>query len=305
MLMLKDGTHRLSIDIDIICPPGTDVGKHLGDFADFGFTDIEQVERVGRGSDVPKGHAKFFYQIAYKNNSSEKSYILLDVLYEALHYEQLNTVDIDSPFVCQTGKPTQVRVPSFEDILGDKLTAFAPNTTGIPYYKGDKCCSMEIIKQLYDIGRLFDNVADVTNTARSFGKISEIELGYRKMNGNADDVIKDIIDTSLCLSTRGKDGVGDMALLQDGILRMKPFVFNSRYNIENAIVDASKAAYLALGIGTGHFNIENFHVKQPDLSELSLPRCLTTRLNKLKVGNPEAFYYWCKAGELMDEWLNR
>jgi len=24
--------------------------------------------------------------------------------------------------------------PSLEDLLGDKLTAFAPNTTGIPYF---------------------------------------------------------------------------------------------------------------------------------------------------------------------------
>jgi len=39
-----------------------------------------------------------------------------------------------------------------EDLLGDKLTAFAPNSTGIPYYKGEDSMSMGIIKQLYDIG---------------------------------------------------------------------------------------------------------------------------------------------------------
>jgi hypothetical protein len=34
----------------------------------------------------------------------------------------------------------------------EKLTAFAPNTTGIPYEKNGHSKSMEIIKQLYDIG---------------------------------------------------------------------------------------------------------------------------------------------------------
>lgn len=37
-------------------------------------------------------------------------------------------------------------------------TAFAPETTGIPYYKGENLSTLEIIKQLYDIGRLFDRV---------------------------------------------------------------------------------------------------------------------------------------------------
>ena len=46
-------------------------------------------------------------------------------------------------------RPSRARwyIPSFEDLLGDKLTAFAPNTTGIPYFKKDDSMSMEIIKQ--------------------------------------------------------------------------------------------------------------------------------------------------------------
>jgi hypothetical protein len=40
-----------------------------------------------------------------------------------------------------------------EAIAGDKLTAFAPTTTGI-HYGQDK--ALEIIKQLFDVGILFD-----------------------------------------------------------------------------------------------------------------------------------------------------
>jgi hypothetical protein len=36
----------------------------------------------------------------------------------------------------ETDKETMVTMPSIDSITGDKLTAFAPNTIGIPYFKG-------------------------------------------------------------------------------------------------------------------------------------------------------------------------
>ncbi len=60
MLLLKNGRHRLSIDIDIICPPGTNIEQYLKSYKDFGFIDYKAVERIQRGTDIPKSHAKFF-----------------------------------------------------------------------------------------------------------------------------------------------------------------------------------------------------------------------------------------------------
>ena len=37
MLILGDGSHRLSIDIDIMCPPGTNIEDYLKDYAQSGF----------------------------------------------------------------------------------------------------------------------------------------------------------------------------------------------------------------------------------------------------------------------------
>lgn len=37
-LILGDRTRRLSIDIDIICPPGTNIEEYLGKIKEFGFT---------------------------------------------------------------------------------------------------------------------------------------------------------------------------------------------------------------------------------------------------------------------------
>ena len=54
-----------------------------------------------------------------------------------------------------------MRTPSFEDLLVDKLSTFAPNTIGIPYLKGEDSRSKEKIKQLFDTGNLFDIIQDL------------------------------------------------------------------------------------------------------------------------------------------------
>ena len=64
MLHLDTGK-RLSIDIDIICPPGTRIEDYLEKYSEeYGFGEVKLVERISR-TDIPKQHAKFFYQLAY------------------------------------------------------------------------------------------------------------------------------------------------------------------------------------------------------------------------------------------------
>ena len=41
MLLLRSGLHRLSIDVDIVCPPGTDIEQYLSKFPEYGFTGRE------------------------------------------------------------------------------------------------------------------------------------------------------------------------------------------------------------------------------------------------------------------------
>ncbi len=47
-------------------------------------------------------------------------------------------------------------------MLGDKLTAFAPNTIGILYKRPNQFFSkhVEIIKQLYDVAKLYDKMGE-------------------------------------------------------------------------------------------------------------------------------------------------
>lgn len=298
MLIMKDSVHRLSIDIDIICPPGTNVEDYIGTYLEHGFTDIKPIERKQR-TNVPKTHSKFFYQIAYKDDLNIESYILLDVLYEELHYFKTNDVKIESPFIDHKGDLLTVVVPSVEDILGDKLTAFAPNTTGIPYYKREKSFSMEIIKQLYDVGRLFNHVKDISITRKSFCKIGEVELSYRELENDLSQVYDDIRETALCISTRGKVGNGKFYDLQDGINRVKSFMYGESYNIENAIVDSARAVYLATLIEKGKDKIEYYSGSPEDIVNLTIKPSFSNKLNKLRSYLPEAYYYWVKTSELL------
>lgn len=240
------------------------------------------------------------WQMAYRTDTDAQSYILLDVLYEDIHYFRTQQIAIDCPFIRLEGEPLMVTVPSAEDILGDKLTAFAPNTTRIPYYKNGKSCSMEIAKQLYDVGRLFENISDLQITTQAFHKIAAVELSYRSLGTDIGQVFNDIRQTARCISTPGKNGEGDFNLIQDGIIRVKSFMYKQRYLIDNAIIDAARAAYLATLIEKGITKIEPYPENPAEIKDLVIRSSLPNKLNKLKVNLPEAYYYWAKTSEILD-----
>ncbi len=297
-LILGNSTRRLSIDIDIICPPGTNVEAYLDKINLYGFTRSELIERRQPGKDIPKSHSKFFYQVAYTDRANKESYILLDVLYEDSHYQDINEREIANNFIEIDGDSFSVKVPSIGDILGDKLTAFAPNTTGIPYFKRGDLCTTEIMKQVYDIGRLFDAVDNLIITNVAFKKIASIELGYRNIDADVNVIYQDIRDTALLLATRGMEGVGDFALLQDGIKRLGNFIYEKKYFVEDAISDAAKAAYIATCLEHGITSIEKFEaLKSPSI--IPIGKTLTTRLNKLKKQTPEAYFYWSLIDQIL------
>ena len=71
----------------------------------------------------------------------------MDILFEENHYQTLLEKSIKNDLLLTDGEDLTVRIPDVNSILGDRLTAFAPHTTGIPFGI-DK--ELEIIKQLYN-----------------------------------------------------------------------------------------------------------------------------------------------------------
>lgn len=292
-LMLHLNTSkRLSIDIDIICPPGTVIENYLDQYAEeYGFGKVELVERISR-TDVPKQHAKFYYEVSYPGKGGQDK-ILLDVLFEETHYSRVVTLPIQSPLLITDEPAVMVSLPSPEDLLGDKLTAFAPHTTGIPYFKGEKKCTMEIIKQMFDVASLFDLTDDLSVTRATFQKFAAIELEYRHLDsGDIQPVLDDIYQTALCVCMRGQQNPEEFKLLQDGIGRIGSFVLGSRYTLDNAIVNAAKVAYLSQLITKGKIEVHHYNPDRIDeMVGQVLQQPMPTKLNKLKKTHPEAFFY--------------
>jgi len=292
LMLHLNSSKRLSIDIDIVMHEQINLQPFFDKIAsEKEFVRAEEQERHANYN-IEKAHYKFYYIPLYKT-AQEEEYVLLDVLFEQQKYTTLVALPVDSVFVAHEGQPLNVNVPSLNDLLGDKLTAFAPNTTGIPYVKAGVSKAMEIIKQLYDVGNLFDLADSIEIISSTFEKFALTELGYREMGKDWIAVLDDIYHTSLLISTRGQDGKGNLEALQLGLRQIKGYIFSESYNIEKAIIHASKAAYLSVLIRRKETNIEKFG-DPLEMATWIIKQPFNTKINKLKKSNPEAFFYWYK-----------
>ena len=150
---------------------------------------------------------------------------------------------------------------------------------------------------MYDVGRLFDAATDLDCIKTAYGRIVPVEMSYRNLPANSLLSLDDTIATAKCLATRGKSGIGDFEALQNGINRLKSFMYLGKYYIEQASADAAKAAYLAAIIKHDLTGIEKYDSAQPVVkSEKNLP----SAISKMLMGNPEAYFYWSKYAEIED-----
>ena len=295
LMLLTKSSKRMSIDIDIIMP---DVPAHLTESLEDiakkqGFIRVEPQERNGVAK-VPKMHYKFWYNPIHRTANNEDC-VLLDILTEQVPYADIKQEEIASKFLPMAEPMTMVKMPSANDLLGDKLTAFAPNTTGIPYSKNGNGMGMEINKQLYDVACLFDLFDDLKVVTSTFERIADNELHYREGNNlKKMDVLEDVFQTALCVSTRGMQGKGEFDELMAGIKRVNGFIFSESYQIDKAIVCASKAAYLSALIKKGVLEFERYS-NPMQIKDWQIEQMEYNKLNKLKKSSAEAFFYWYKA----------
>jgi hypothetical protein len=298
LMLLFGSAKRLSIDIDIIVPDkDSDLSSILEKICkDYGLSHYKMDER-NPDMVIDKEHYKLYFESVIEE---KESYVLLDVLREAIHYKTIIDIPISSSFVSTEGQDLKVRVPDINNILGDKLTAFAPSTTGIPYRKGEKEMGMEIIKQLYDIASLCDRADNPVEISEVFTSFVQTELYYRNKKYSVADVIEDIIDNSMEICLRGNYGKADFGILSKGITQVKSFIFSESFHLEKAITCAAKAAYIASVIKFKRTEIESFkQEKVEEMKDWNITEPMSTKLNKLKKSNPEAFFYLYKTREML------
>lgn len=296
LMLMQEVPRRFSIDIDIIVSAKPENIEQLFDglIKHSDFIEYKVDERPAKSA-IEKAHYKFYYQ-PVTNARAESEYILLDILLESSHYGgHVHKVAIASPFLQTEDQEISVMVPLPEAILGDKLTAYAPNTTGIPYRVGKE---IDIIKQLFDVGHLFEMTQDLAIITTVFKQCAQTELAYRGLDAEIDDVLEDIIQTGIIICTRGKAGSGDFNELQRGIKNIRTFIFSERFHLERAIVLAARAGYLAALLKTGGGNIKRF-TDPGEIADWMIEQPFETRLNKLKKSSPEAFFYWYQTAQLI------
>ena len=289
LLLATEKPKRFSIDIDIITEHSEKeiIAVLQKTVEENIFLSWEDDNDRKHTPDAPIGHFKAYYKSVVDGNTEP---ILLDLLYTPNPYPQIQELPIKHNWISTSGEETIITMPTFDAILGDKLTAFAPKTTGILYRKERP---VEIIKQLYDIAFLFDNISDLTVVKNSYNKVVQEEIGFRKLEITATEVLEDTWQACYTLAERNIKSE-EFNQMQLGIRNFSNFTID-RFNIDEAITAAAKVAYLTkLLQAEEEIKIERF--KNPlEIKDWLIEDQLYNKLNKLKKTNPEAFFYWYKS----------
>ncbi len=284
---------RLSTDIDIIVNKGTDVDYYIKEASKiFPFKSFEEDRRIARNT-IEKRHFKFIYESPMRKDDF---YILLDIVFADSPYGKTQQCEIKNDLLLTEGMPIDVEIPSSECILGEKLTAFAPHTTGVPFGI-DK--ELEIIKQLFDIAVLTETITNYQNVLETFNIAVQAEIGYRDINLTREEVLQDIINSCICITGKGAYLKDDFPLYIKGIHSIGGHVLSMKYNASIAAEQASLVMYLASCILTGQtFN----HISNPeDYSQANIGKSKYKKLSYMRNQNLEAFAYIVESLRMLEK----
>lgn len=305
LALLLDTPKRFSIDIDIITEDNREnIAAVLNKIcAEHHFSYWTLDERRSYKQGIPKAHYELYFEALYNKNA----YILLDILFEENPYPVIQTCAIEQSWLSIDKPLILIQLPSIEAITGDKLTAFAPKTIGIRYsFLTDKGIdkSTEIIKQLFDIGQLFDKIQNFQHVDSAFRQIEAKERTYRSdmSDKTIADVFNDMIETCLMIAKfDDRDLSPEMTEIRKGINSFKnwgliPF---RRDQVQEAV---GKVAYLILKIKRQDsdnpllFNtlLNKSHYLIPNDSSYNY---LNKKLKNLPNG---ALFYWYHAIKILE-----
>lgn len=293
LMLMTDVPRRLSTDIDILVEPGTDIDWYIMEAAKiFPFKRYEEQKRIGKNQ-IEKRHFKFVYDSPLRHT---EFYILLDVVFTESPYLVTIEKSIENSLLWNEGTPVLVTTPSPDCILGDKLTAFAPHTTGVPFGV-DK--ELEIMKQLYDVATLIDVFSDQEALKKTYDKAVAEELAYRGLNLNGKEVLRDTIRATACIIGKGSVDKEEYPLYLRGIQALDSHVMDCRYSGEIAAHQACKTMYLAACLLTGHHfrRIEN---PEKYMAE-TLGQSKYKKFSYIKKQKLESYGYLVEAVKLLGE----
>ena len=295
LLLLLPKPRRLSTDIDIVVDPGTDVDGFIEKASHiFPFLEKEEQLRLGNNQ-IVKRHFKFTYNSPVRKGPL---YILLDVLFEENHYERLIEKEIANELLISEGKNLTVSLPSVDCMLGDKLTAFAPYTTGIPIRQNK---DMEVIKQFYDISTLIDSIEKFEDVRKTYFSVSKAELGYRGNTFTPEQALNDTIQAAICIGSKGKVAPDDFPSYIKGTRDIVNHIYERGFSMEVASLLAPKVIYLATCLLTG----SNFEIiGNTDIRSEALSQADLKTMKNFKKIRTDGYGYLILADKLLSEYRN-
>ncbi len=245
LMLLLDKPMRLSTDIDILVEPGYDVDDYIAKASTI-FPFLRKEESVRKtNKNIEKRHFRFYFK-SIQNQDDELS-ILLDVVYENNPYPSLVEKEIMNDLLINNGESLKVKMPSVDSIIGDKLNAFAPHTTGVNFFNADLSNDkrLEVIKQFYDVATLFDFINDFQIVRNSYLSVNENELKFRNLSIDYKECLLDSYNSALTILLRGENGDEDYPNFLEGMRRISGHIYGENFSSEVARLHAPKVMFLA------------------------------------------------------------
>jgi hypothetical protein len=306
LLLHLPEVRRLSRDIDIVCgSPATEVDAVVADLGQRApFLRMEEDNRGARGQ-PQRRHFKFFYQSALPGRVEQE--LLLDVVEESRDAHTIVELPIRTHFL-EPEHERRVRVPTVESLLGDKLTAFAPHTIGVPFYseKSEEEQFQQVAKQLFDIAALFDVASDFEAVAKAYDAVCAQEIEYRGNKHSRDEALKDTYQACIALTASKKailDQYPDAPLIHSGLDKMsghltQPTICQGQAARRKL---AAKAAVLAAHLQAGipfDFASMRYTGSAEQIEKLrsaSLNGHPLSWVDGIRSTTPDAYHYWLQA----------
>lgn len=297
LTLLLDTFQRLSTDVDIAVPTDTDLNHYINEAEKhFPFRHSEIDARPARNG-ILKRHFKFYYDspIGIRDN-----YILLDVLFQDHVYSKTIDKRIDNSLLLTKEPYITLKLPTIDSLLGDKLTAFAPHTIGVPMFDDRR---VSVCKQFYDVASLFDKFENSEDVINAYYEIAAVEITYHSRDdGNSiepEEALKDTIEVALTIASRGMINKHYYDYFLLGLNGLRPIVRGGRYNFEMAVLPACKIIYLAACV-LNKCEIERVD-KPDDYRNFNISQTKYGKLQAIRKADRLGFAYLVKAMLLLDK----
>ncbi len=206
--LIVDRLDRLSIDVDIEVHSNTST-KDVEDVIQSivsertPFVGVEQ--QIRRRSTEGSHH----YRINYLNPDDtigNNSSVILDVVRTGILNPCTEKRELKHVALSNEDEPTVIVTPTLEGLLGDKLTACAPLTVGVPIHSStlsgtDRTVQkhQQMIKQLYDVNILISLANDWSVVRTAFERTLEVQSDVFGQTFTNEEVVMDLTDRALAL----------------------------------------------------------------------------------------------------------